>query len=73
MSETIRLLEQATENEAKKFLALVASLENAELYQFIHAVSELKLIDGADPINEIIHVARNVKHIDAALDNFYVS
>ena len=72
MPETLRLLEQATENEAKKFLELVASLENAELYQFIRAVSELKLIPGASTINEIIHIAGNVKGIDEAVDNFYV-
>lgn len=73
MPETINLLEQATETEAKKFMELVASLENDQLYMFIHAVAELNLVDGADLVNDIIHVARNVKGIDDVLDNFYVS
>ncbi len=73
MTETIRLLEQAAELEAKQFMALVASLENDQLYMFIHAVAELNLVDGADLVNDIIHVARNVKGIDDVLDNFYVS
>ncbi len=73
MPETINLLEQATSNEATKFLARVAELENDELYMFIHAVAELNLVDGADLINEIIHIARNVKGIDDVLESFYVS
>ena len=73
MPETINLLEQATSNEATKFLARVANLEHDELYMFIHAVAELNLVDGADLINEIIHIARNVKGIDDVLDNFYVA
>jgi hypothetical protein len=73
MPETITLLEQATNTEATKFLALVAELQHDDLYTFIHAVAELNLVDGSDPINDIIQVARNVKNIDEALDNFYVS
>ena len=73
MPETITLLEQAAELEAKQFMALVASLENDQLYMFIHAVSEMRPLDGTDTINDIIHIARNVKHIGDALDNFYVS
>jgi hypothetical protein len=73
MPETITLLEQATNIEATKFLALVAELKHDELYMFIHAVSEVKFIDGADKINEIVSTAKNVKNIDAALDDFYVA
>jgi hypothetical protein len=73
MPETITLLEQATSTEATKFLARVANLEHDELYMFIHAVSELKYVDGADKINEIVSIAKNVKNIDAALDDFYVA
>ena len=73
MPETINLLEQATSNEATKFLARVANLEHDDLYMFIHAVADLKYVDGADMINEIISIAKNVKNIDAALDDFYVA
>ena len=73
MPETITLLEQATSAEATKFLARVANLENDDLYTFIHAVAELKNNHGSSAINDIIHIARNVKHIGDALDNFYVS
>jgi hypothetical protein len=73
MPETINLLEQATSNEATKFLARVANLENDDLYTFIHAVAELKNNHGSSAINDIIFIARNVKGIDAALESFYVS
>jgi len=73
MPETINLLEQATSNEATKFLARVANLEHDDLYMFIHAVADLKYVDGADMINEIVSIAKNVKNIDAALDDFYVA
>ena len=73
MPETVDLLEKALENEAKKFMSLVTSLKGDELYMFIHAVSEVKFIDGADKINEIVSIAKNVKNIDAALDDFYVA
>jgi len=74
MPETITLLEQATSNEATKFLALVAELQHDDLYMLIHAVAELEArLDGSDPINDIIQVARNVKQIDAVLNNFYVA
>jgi hypothetical protein len=77
MPETITLLEQATSAEATKFQELVAALKHDELYMFIHAVAELKPERGEDAaldaVRDIIHIARNVKHIDAALDNFYVS
>jgi hypothetical protein len=73
MPETITLLEQATNAEANKFMELVAELQHDDLYMFIHAVSEMKLIDGGGPINEIIHIARNVKNIDAAINDFYVA
>jgi hypothetical protein len=77
MPETITLLEQATSNEATKFQELVAALKHGELYMFIRAVAELKPVRGEDAaldaVRDIIHVARNVKQIDDALDNFYVS
>jgi len=73
MPETITLLEQATSAEATKFQELVATLKHDELYMFIHAVSELKFIDGADLINDIVSIAKNVKNIDAALNDFYVA
>ena len=73
MPETINLLEQATSNEATKFLAHVANLEHDDLYTFIHAVAELKSTTSPSAVNDIIHVARNVKNIDAAINDFYVA
>ena len=73
MPETITLLEQATSAEATKFLALVAELQHDDLYTFIHAVAELKSTTSPSAVNDIIHIARNVKNIGDALDNFYVS
>ncbi len=73
MHQTIMLLEQAANSEATKFMELVAGLQHDQLYMFIHAVSELKYVDGADKINEIVSIAKNVKNIDAALNDFYVA
>ncbi len=73
MPETITLLEQAASAEATKFLALVAELQHDDLYTFIHAVAELKSTTSPSAVNDIIHIARNVKNIGDALDNFYVS
>jgi hypothetical protein len=73
MPETINLLEQATSNEATKFLAHVANLEHDDLYTFIHAVAELKSTTSPSAVNDIIHIARNVKNIDAAINDFYVA
>jgi hypothetical protein len=73
MPETITLLEQAASAEATKFLALVAELQHDELYMFIHAVAELKPESVAATTRDIIHLARNVKNIGDALDNFYLS
>lgn len=73
MPETITLLEQATSNEATKFQELVAALRHDELYMFIHAVAELNPESGDAAVRDIIHVARNVKGIDAALESFYVA
>jgi hypothetical protein len=75
MPETVDILATALENEAKKFLELVASLEGDQLHEFIHLVSEPKLssIESAGTISDIINIAQNVKNIGDALDNFYVA
>jgi hypothetical protein len=75
MPETVDILATALENEAKKFLELVASLEGDQLHEFIHLVSEPKLssIESTGTISDIINIAQNVKNIGDALDNFYVA
>jgi hypothetical protein len=73
MPETVNLLEQAAELEAKKFLQLVSSLENDQLYMFINAVAELKPDESARTVVDIIHIAKNVKNIGEALEDFYVA
>jgi hypothetical protein len=72
MTDTTSLLATALENEAKLFLELVAALEHDDLYNFIRAVSELKVSPGPmDPVQAIHHVARNVSNIENAMENFY--
>jgi hypothetical protein len=75
MPETVDILATALENEAKKFLELVASLENDQLHEFIRLVSEPKLssIESAGTISDIINIAQNVRNINDALNNFYVA
>jgi hypothetical protein len=76
MPETTNLLETALENEGKLFLRLINELENEELFDFIRriAVLEPKHIPGGRSATEdILHIAQNVKAIEAAADNFYVA
>jgi thiamine monophosphate synthase len=72
MPETATLLETALENEAKLFLKKISELENEDLYEFIRRIAELKVQQGgAFPVNEILHIAQNVKGIEDAIENFY--
>ena len=76
MPETTNLLETALENEAALFLKMISELENKELFDFIHriAVLEPKHIPGGRSATEdILHIAQNVKAIEAAADKFYVA
>ena len=73
MPETISLLEKAALIETNKFMSLVAELKGDQLYMFICAVAELEAPEGADAILEIVSIAKNVAHIDAALNDFYVA
>lgn len=72
MPETVNLLEQALENEAGKFMSLIASLEGQQLIEFITSVATLRATDKGT-IEDIIHISRNVRHIDSALSDFYVA
>ena len=72
MPETMTALETALENEAGLLLKMISELENEDLYEFIRLISELKVRpNGTNSTNEILHIARNVTNIEAALDNFY--
>ena len=72
MPETMTALETALENEAVLLLKMISELQNEDLYEFIRLISELKVQSGGtSPTYEILHVARNVTNIEAALDSFY--
>jgi hypothetical protein len=72
MPETTNLLETALENEAVLLLKMINELQNDDLYVFIRRISELKVqANGTTSTNEILHVARNVTNIEAALESFY--
>ena len=73
MPETVNLLEKALENEAKKFMSLVTSLEGDELYMFIRSLIDLKAPEGAGTILDIVSITQNVVNIEHALDDFYVA
>jgi hypothetical protein len=75
MPETTTLLETALENEAKLFLKMISELQNEELFDFIRRIAELEPKDmgGRSATDDILHIAQNVKDIEAALENFYVA
>lgn len=73
MPETANLLETALENEAALFLKRIAELENDDLYEFIRRIAEIEPRAGRCATEDILHVAQNVKAIEAALENFYVA
>jgi hypothetical protein len=72
MPESMNALETALENEAGLLLKMISELQNEDLYEFIRRIAELKVQTfGTNSTNEILHIARNVTNIEAALDNFY--
>ena len=75
MPETVDILSTALEAEAKKFLELVASLENDDLYAFIRQVSAVDRTrsDIPEALKEVVSIARNVRNIEDALEDFYVA
>jgi len=75
MPETVDILATALEAEAKKFLELVASLENDDLYAFIRQVSAVDRTrsDLTEAFKEVVSIARNVRNIEDALEDFYVA
>ena len=73
MPETVDMLENALETEAKLLVKLIGELQNDDLYEFIRRIAEVKASSvGTTPADEILHVARNVKNIENALEDFYV-
>lgn len=75
---TIHILEQALENEAELFKSLLKTLsESDSLYEFASLLSEIKNDKYSDPDrvieDQILAVARNIKNISLALEEFYVS
>ncbi len=73
MPESVDMLANALEAEAKLLLKLVGELQNDDLYEFIRRLAGvLPSSVGTTPTDEILHVARNVKNIENALEDFYV-
>jgi len=73
MPESVDMLANALEAEAKLLLKLVGELQNDDLYEFIRRLAGvLPSAAGTTPTDEILHVARNVKNIENALEDFYV-
>lgn len=72
MPETVDMLANALETEAKLLVKLIGELQNDDLYEFIRRIAEVEPRPGRDATDEILHVARNVKNIENALEDFYV-
>ena len=78
MSDTVKLLETALENEAKLFLKKISELENEDLYEFIRRIALLEATCVPEagmvtPPEEILHIVQNVKNIENAIEDFYVA
>jgi len=73
MIETLHILEQAQEAEARHLLKLINELEGGELYAFINQLASLKLDHRAGTHDDVLCVARNVKGIMDAIESFYTT
>ena len=69
----IETLQCVMEDEAKLFLKHIKELEGDELYAFIRLVAQANPRDSyLGGVTDVIHVARNIKNIEQAIDEFYV-
>lgn len=71
MPDTVNLLETALENEAGLFLRMINELENQDLFEFIRRVSDLEPRPRSNATEQILHIAHNIRNIEAAAENFY--
>lgn len=68
----IETLQGVMEDEAKLFLKRIKELEGDELYEFIRLVAQVPPPRHHSAVAGVIHVARNIKNIEQAIDEFYV-
>lgn len=73
MTRTVTLLENAIEGEARLLLDLISKIQFDDicvLASIIEASPQGPEIEGS--FADIVHVARNIKNLNAAYNNFYV-
>ena len=68
----IETLQGVMEDEAELFLKRIKELEGDELYAFIRLVAQVPPPRQHSAVTDVIHVARNIKNIEQAIDEFYV-
>ena len=71
MIQTLHILEQAQEAEARHLLKLINELEGDELYAFIGQLAYLQRGPAHTAHDDILGVAQNIKGIMDTIENFY--
>ncbi len=76
MPETVNLLEAAFAGELALLKKKIDKLEGEDLHEFVRRLTELRLSRHEavpdSPVDDILHVAQNIKGIEDSLNNFYV-
>jgi len=74
MPETVNLLEAAFAAELAGLKEMVGELAGEDLHEFVRRLTEIRIrrITPGGPVDDILHVAQNIKHIEESLNNFYV-
>ena len=73
MPETVNMLEQCIEKEISKFFEILKSMNKEELAQTAEFLSKIPY-NPQTPSNvkDLVNIARNIKNVNVALEDFYV-
>jgi hypothetical protein len=74
MPETVNLLETAFAGELALLKKMIDQLEGEDLHEFVRRLTEIRMrgVLDVDPVDDVLHVAQNIKRIGESLNNFYV-
>jgi hypothetical protein len=74
MPETVNLLEAAFAGELSLLKKMISELEGEDLHEFVRRLTEIRMrgVIGVGPVDDVLHVAQNIKRIEESLNNFYV-
>jgi len=74
MPETVNLLETAFAGELALLKKMIDQLEGEDLHEFVRRLTEIRMrgVHANHPVDDVLHVAQNIKRIGESLNNFYV-